>query len=97
MSSVGNQSLLEEKCNLANSSFENSPLLDKEKILRYSARSRDEFWDALSSNYDYLMDDGLIATCRVSISLYFYCTFAVINHDKDYSFAAKHVVTVSIV
>lgn len=63
---VANQSFTsDDKSAVANSSFENSPLLDREKFLRYSARSRDEFWDALSSNYDYLMDDGLIATCRV--------------------------------
>lgn len=69
VSAASNQSFTsEDKSFLANSSFENSPLLDKEKILRYSARSRDEFWDALSSNYDYLMDDGLIASCREASS-----------------------------
>lgn len=65
----------DEKSALANSSFENSPSLDREKFLRYSARSRDEFWDALSSNYDYLMDDGLIATCRVCIKRVFLNVF----------------------
>ncbi|GIY94190.1 uncharacterized protein CEXT_647551 [Caerostris extrusa] len=51
----------EETCCV--SSVENSPLFD-----RCSASSKDEFWDALSSNYDYLMDDGLIATCREASS-----------------------------
>ncbi|XP_035223542.1 uncharacterized protein LOC118196227 [Stegodyphus dumicola] len=58
----------DEKSCSANSSFAGSPSIDKERILRSSASSRDEFWDALSSNYDYLMDDGLIATCREASS-----------------------------
>ncbi|XP_015906896.2 uncharacterized protein [Parasteatoda tepidariorum] len=59
---------IEKKVRSAFSSVENSPLMDKESLLRYSASSRDEFWDALSSNYDYLMDDGLINTCREASS-----------------------------
>ncbi|XP_054719169.1 uncharacterized protein LOC129228515 [Uloborus diversus] len=58
----------DDKSFSANSSFGNSPLLDKEKLMRYSVSSRDEFWDALSTNYDFLMDDGLIATCREASS-----------------------------
>ncbi|GFU19873.1 uncharacterized protein NPIL_639143 [Nephila pilipes] len=67
--SEGNPTEMEEKKgHSVYSSVENSPLFDRESILRYSASSKDEFWDALSSNYDYLMDDGLIATCREASS-----------------------------
>ncbi|GFY77795.1 uncharacterized protein TNIN_196871 [Trichonephila inaurata madagascariensis] len=65
---LGNSSTEKEKDYSLYSSVENSPLFDRESSLRYSASSKDEFWDALSSNYDYLMDDGLIATCREASS-----------------------------
>ncbi|GAB6021459.1 hypothetical protein CHUAL_004063 [Chamberlinius hualienensis] len=31
---------------------------------RDNIQKRDEFWEALQPNYDYLMDDGLIASCK---------------------------------
>lgn len=33
-------------------------------LLRGAEVRKDDFWEALSSNYDYLMNDELIATCR---------------------------------
>lgn len=30
-----------------------------------SCSNKDEFWAALQSDYNYLMDDGLIETCKV--------------------------------
>ncbi|XP_023216383.1 uncharacterized protein LOC111618986 [Centruroides sculpturatus] len=37
---------------------------EHDKMSRHSPTQKDEFWEALWSHYDCLMDDGLIASCR---------------------------------
>jgi len=32
--------------------------------------AKDEFWAALQSNYNYIMDNQLIDTCKVNIKIY---------------------------
>ncbi|XP_076355434.1 uncharacterized protein LOC143249453 isoform X2 [Tachypleus tridentatus] len=39
---------------------------EKERSARGSPTAKDDFWEALQSNYNYLMDDELITTCRKS-------------------------------
>ncbi|KAG8181346.1 hypothetical protein JTE90_007754 [Oedothorax gibbosus] len=75
---------------LLNDSFRQEEEENDRQFDRWSEGSRDEFWDALSSNYDYLMDDGLIATCREASS-----DLSVDEEGADTGIPEEHLYTFS--
>lgn len=41
--------------------------------------SKDDFWAAIRTNYDFIMDTNLIDTCKVSFSVYVF----LIHHSYE--------------